>query len=44
MLIYPTLLPVIVVIGGVMALGVNALPAVIDWFPRSLDRMATTLI
>ena len=37
MLIYPTLLPIIVVIGGVMALGVNAVPALIDWFTRGLS-------
>ena len=37
MLIFPTLLGVILVVGGVMALGVNALPAVIDWFVQGLS-------
>ena len=37
MLIYPTLLPMVVVIGGVTALGINALPGVIDWFARGLS-------
>jgi hypothetical protein len=32
-----TLLGALLVVAGVMALGVNALPGVIDWFTRGLS-------